>query len=254
MLLEGKKGMIFGVANQRSIAWAIAEQAAAHGAKLGFTYQGDKLRKRVQPLAESVDAGLLTECDVTDPASLERVGKEIDEAFGKIDFFVHSIAFANRDCLQGHYYVTPREDFLQAMDISVYSLLALTQLLEPRMNDGGSIVTLTYQGSVKAVPNYNVMGVAKAALESSVRYLANDLGGRGIRVNAISAGPLRTLAAAAIPKFAEMLEENAQRAPLKRNLEHEDVGRSGVYFLSELSSGVTGEIHYVDCGHSIVAM
>ncbi len=249
-MLEGKKGVIFGVANDRSIAWAIAKELADQGASLAFSYQGTTLAKRVTPLAEQVGSPLLLECDVTDEASLDAAGEKIRDTMGSIDFFVHSIAFANRDCLKGHYYVTPRADFLQAMEISVFSLLAITQRLAPIMNDGGSILTLSYYGAVKAVPNYNVMGVAKAALESSVRYMANDLGPRGIRVNGISAGALRTLASAAIPKLGDMLEANAERAPLKRQLDHEDVGRAGLYLLSHLASGVTGEIHYVDCGYS----
>ena len=251
-LLDGKKGIVFGVANERSIAWAIARELGEAGATLGFSYQGATLERRVRPLAEQVGSPLLVECDVTDEASLDRMASEVEEKFGKIDFFVHSIAFAGRDTLKGHYYDTGRADFLQAMEISVFSLLAIAQRLAPVMNDGGSILTLSYYGAVKAVPNYNVMGVAKAALESSVRYMALDLGERGIRVNAISAGPLRTLAAAAIPKFSKMLEEYAERAPLKRTLDHEDVGRAGLYLMSDLSSGVTGEVHYVDCGYSTV--
>lgn len=251
-LLDGKKGLILGVANDRSIAWAIAREAASQGATLGFTYQAPSLEKRVRPLAEEVGSPLLVECDVSREESLAEMARRVEAAFGSVDFVVHSIAFANRDCLKGPYYVTSREDFLQAMEISVFSLLSVIQSLDGRIADGGSILTLSYLGSVKAIPNYNVMGVAKAALEASVRYLAVDLGPRGIRVNAISAGPLKTLAASAVSKLGDMLDEYARRAPLRRSLAHEDVGKAGLYLLSDLASGVTGEVHYVDCGYNVV--
>jgi len=251
-LLDGRKGLVFGVANERSIAWAIASKLAEEGATLGFSYQAGNLERRVRPLAERVGADLLVECDVTSDGSLDRMASEVESRLGEIDFFVHSIAYADREYLKGEYYRTPREAFLQAMDISVFSLVALVQRLESRLRDSGAILTLTYHGAAKAVPNYNVMGVAKAGLEASVRYLALDLGPRGIRVNAISSGPLRTLAASAIPEFSSMLEENAKRNPLRRNLDHEDVGRAALYLLSDLASGVTGQVHYVDCGYSTV--
>jgi enoyl-[acyl-carrier protein] reductase I len=251
-ILDGKKGLVLGVANDRSIAWAIARQAAEQGATLGFTYQAPSLERRVRPLADQVGSPLVVECDVSREEGLDRMVEGVGEVFGQIDFVVHSIAFANRECLKGPYYVTSREDFLQAMEISVFSLLAILQRLDEQLADGGSVLTLTYFGSVKAIPNYNVMGVAKAALESSVRYLAADFGPRGIRVNAISAGPLKTLAASAVSKLGDMLDEYARRAPLRRALLHEDVGKAGLYFLSDLSSGVTGEIHYVDCGYNVV--
>lgn len=253
-LLRGKKGLVVGVANDRSIAWGIARRAAAAGAQLAFTYQGEMLLKRVQPLAESVGSDVLVEMDVTNEeqtaASLAAVG----ERLGSLDFLVHSVAFADREDLQGRTVDTSRAGFLKAMEISVYSLLDLTRRVEPMMTAGGSILTMTYYGSVRAVPNYNVMGIAKAALEASVRYLALDLGGKGIRVNAISAGPIKTLAASGVSGLRSMLGDMAQRAPLRRNVDTDDVGCAGLYLLSDLSKGVTGEVHYVDAGFNVTAM
>ena len=253
-LLAGKKGLIVGVANDRSIAWGIARQAAAAGAELAFTYQGEALLKRVGPLVEEVDGKALIELDVTDDAQRERAVAEVASRFGHLDFLVHSVAYADRQDLAGRTVDTSREGFLRAMEISVYSLLSLSRAVEPLMEGGGSILTMSYYGSVKVVTNYNVMGIAKAALEASVRYAAVDLGPKAIRVNAISAGPIRTLAASGVSGMRSLMSDAADRAPLKRNVDIEDVGNAGLYFLSDLSKGVTGEIHYVDAGFSITAM
>jgi enoyl-[acyl-carrier protein] reductase I len=253
-LLAGKKGLIVGVANDRSIAWGIARRAAAAGADLAFTYQGEALLKRVTPLAESVGSDLLVPMEVTDNQQVDAAFDAVAAAFGSLDFLVHSIAFADRNDLQGRTIDTSRDGFLRAMEISVYSLIQLARRAEPMMNDGGSIVTLTYYGSLKSVPNYNVMGIAKAALEASVRYLARDLGERQIRVNAISAGPIKTLAASGVSGLRSMLGALAERAPLRRNVDIDDVGAAGVYLLSSLSKGVTGEVHYVDAGFNTTAM
>ena len=253
-LLAGKKGLIVGVANERSIAWGIARRAAAAGATLGFTYQGEALERRVRPLAESVRSPLVLPLDATDDALVDQTFEEIAKTFGSIDFLVHSIAYANREDLSGRTIDTSRAGFLKALEISAYSLLHLARKAEPLMPEGGSILTLTYYGSVKAVPNYNIMGIAKAALEASVRYLAIDLGAKGIRVNAISAGPIKTLAAAGVSGLRGMLQDAADRAPLKRNVDIDDVGSSALYLISPLSKGVTGEVHYVDAGFSITAM
>jgi enoyl-[acyl-carrier protein] reductase I len=253
-LLAGKKGLVVGVANERSIAWGIARQAAEAGAELAFTYQGEALLKRVRPLVEEADGRALIELDVTDDGQRELAVAEVASKLGKLDFLVHSVAFADRQDLAGRTIDTSREGFLKAMEISVYSFLSLSRAVEPLMIDGGSILTLTYYGSTKVVPNYNVMGIAKAALEASVRYAAADLGPKAIRVNAISAGPIKTLASSGISGLRTMLSDAAERAPLKRNVDIEDVGAAGVYFLSDLSRGVTGEIHYVDAGFSTTAM
>lgn len=252
-LLAGKKGLIVGVANERSIAWGLARRAAAAGAELAFTYQGEVLLKRVRPLAESVGSTLLVPMDVTDEAQVDAAFAAVGEAFGSLDFLVHSIAFADREDLKGRTLDTSRDGFLKAMEISVYSLLQLARKAEPMMNEGGSIVTMTYYGSMKAVPNYNVMGIAKAALESSVRYLAGDLGEKNIRINAISAGPIKTLAASGVTGLRSMISQLAERAPLRRNVDIDDVGAAGLYLLSSLSKGVTGEVHYVDAGLSTTA-
>jgi enoyl-[acyl-carrier protein] reductase I len=253
-LLAGKKGLIVGVANDRSIAWGIARRAAAAGAELAFTYQGEALLKRITPLAASAGSDLVVPMDVTDNQQVDAAFDAVAAAFGSLDFLVHSIAFAERNDLQGRTLDTSRDGFLRAMEISVYSLIQLARRAEPMMNDGGSIVTLTYYGSLKSVPNYNVMGIAKAALEASVRYLARDLGGRQIRVNAISAGPIKTLAASGVSGLRSMLASLAERAPLRRNVDIDDVGAAGVYLLSSLSKGVTGEVHYVDAGFNTTAM
>ncbi len=243
-----------GVANDRSIAWAIAQQVSAHGASLAFTYQGEALEKRVRPLAQSLNSSLILPCDVTDSGSVESVFAEIRKAWGGLDFVVHAIAFSDKEQLKGRYCDTTRENFLKTMDISCFSFTEICRHAEPLMTNGGSLITLSYYGAERVVPNYNVMGVAKAALEASVRYLATDLGSKNIRVNAISAGPIKTLAAKGIGDFNYILKWNELNAPMDRNVTLEDVGKSGLYFLSDLSSGVTGEVHHVDCGYHTVGM
>lgn len=253
-LMAGKRGLIMGVANDRSIAWGIASACAAQGAELAFTFQGEALARRVKPLAESVHSKLVLPCDVTDEASMDSVFETLGEAWGKLDFLVHAIAFSDKSELDGLYLDTTRDNFLKTMDISCYSFTAVTQRAAPLMAEGGSLLTLTYYGAERVMPHYNVMGVAKAALEASVRYLAVDLGGRGIRVNAISAGPIKTLAASGIGDFRYILKWNELNAPLKRNVTTDEVGRSGLYLMSDLGSGVTGEVHHVDCGYHTVGM
>lgn len=253
-LLEGKKGLIMGVANDHSIAWGISQFAAAHGAELAFTYLTDSLEKRVTPLATSLGSKLILKCDVSKDDEIKAVFEILKEKWGHIDFVVHAIAFADKESLKGQYLATSRPVFLQAMDISCYSLTAVCQHAAPLMTNGGSILTLSYQGATRVMPHYNVMGVAKAALEASVRYLAADLGEKNIRVNAISAGPLKTLSASAIGDFRYILKWNQYNAPLKRNIDLEDVGGSAVYLLSSLSRGVTGEVHNVDAGYHVVGM
>lgn len=250
-ILQEKKGLILGVANERSIAWGIARAATNEGARLGFSYVGEALEKRVRPLAESVQAELIEPLDVTSDRQIDEFFETVRQTWGKLDFMVHSIAFANKTSLRDRFLDTSRGDFHLALDVSCYSLVALAKRAAPLMDSCGSILTLSYLGSVRAVPNYNVMGVAKAALESSVRYLAVDLGAAGVRVNAISAGPVKTLAASGISGFRTFLESHENVSPLRRNITLEDVGKSAVYLLSELSSGVTGEIHYVDAGFNI---
>jgi enoyl-[acyl-carrier protein] reductase I len=250
-LLEGKKGLILGVANERSIAWGIARAAAAEGARLGFNYLGEALEKRVRPLAESLDADLIEALDVTTEGQIDDFFGKVREKWGELDFLVHSIAYANKTSLRSRFVETTRSDFHLAMDISCYSLLAVARRAAPLMPAGGSILTMTYIGSVRAIPNYNVMGVAKAALEATVRYLASDLGADGIRVNAISAGPIKTLAASGISGFRGILDSYEKATALRRNITTEDVGKSGLYLLSDLASGVTGEIHYVDAGFAM---
>ena len=253
-LMAGKRGLIMGVANDRSIAWGIASACAAQGAELAFTFQGEALARRVKPLAESVNSELVLPCDVTDEASIDAVFETLREAWGTLDFVVHAIAFSDKSELDGLYLDTSRENFLKTMDISCYSLTAVAQRAVPMMAEGGSILTLTYYGAERVMPHYNVMGVAKAALEASVRYLAVDLGGRGIRVNAISAGPIKTLAASGIGDFRYILKWNELNAPLKRNVTTDEVGGAGLYLLSDLGSGVTGEVHHVDAGYHTVGM
>jgi len=253
-LMAGKRGLIMGVANDRSIAWGIASACAAQGAELAFTFQGEALARRVKPLAESVHSELVLPCDVTDEASMDSVFETLGEAWGKLDFLVHAIAFSDKSELDGLYLDTTRDNFLKTMDISCYSFTAVAQRAAPLMAEGGSLLTLTYYGAERVMPHYNVMGVAKAALEASVRYLAVDLGGRGIRVNAISAGPIKTLAASGIGDFRYILKWNELNAPLKRNVTTDEVGRSGLYLLSDLGAGVTGEVHHVDCGYHTVGM
>ncbi len=253
-LMAGKRGLIMGVANDRSIAWGIASACAAQGAELAFTFQGEALARRVKPLAESVRSELVLPCDVTDEGSIDAVFETLNEAWGSLDFLVHAIAFSDKSELDGLYLDTTRENFLKTMDISCYSLTAVAQRAVPLMAEGGSILTLTYYGAERVMPHYNVMGVAKAALEASVRYLAVDLGGRGIRVNAVSAGPIKTLAASGIGDFRYILKWNELNAPLKRNVTTDEVGGAGLYLLSDLGSGVTGEVHHVDCGYHTVGM
>ena len=253
-LMQGKKGLIMGVANDRSIGWGIAAAAAAQGADLAFTFQGDALKKRVEPLALSVGSDLVLPCDVTDEASVEAVFSTLQEKWGKLDFLVHAIAYSDKEELKGGYVDTTRENFRRTMDISVYSFTAIARRAAEMMPDGGSLLTMTYYGAERVMPHYNVMGVAKAALEASVRYLAVDLGGKNIRVNGLSAGPMKTLAASGIGDFRYILKWNEYNSPLKRNVTLEDVGGAGMYLLSDLSSGVSGETHHVDCGYHIVGM
>jgi enoyl-[acyl-carrier protein] reductase I len=253
-LMQGKRGVIMGVANNRSIAWGIAKACADAGAEIAFTWQGDALKKRVEPLAAEIGAFMAGDCDVTDMASIDAVFEAVEKHWGKIDFLVHAIAYSDKEELTGRYVDTTRENFLKSIDISVYSFTAVAQRADRIMNDGGSMVTLTYYGAEKVMPNYNVMGVAKAALEASVRYMAVDLGGRGIRVNAISAGPIKTLAASGIGDFRYILKWNEYNAPLKRNVSLDEVGRSGLYLLSDLSTGVTGEVHHCDSGYHTIGM
>ncbi len=251
-LLAGKKGIIAGIANNMSIAWPIAQYAKACGAELALTYPGDAIQKRVEPLAESIGVKTTLQCDVLDEDSMDSMFASIEKQWGKIDFLVHAIAYSDKNELRGRYVDTTLANFQNTMNVSCYSLAALAKRAAPLMKDGGSIITLTYLGAMKCVPNYNVMGVAKAALEASVRYLAADLGKDDIRVNAISAGPIRTLAASAIGDFKSMLDAHASTAPLKRNVSQEDVAGAATYLLSDLSRGVTGEIHYVDAGYNIM--
>jgi enoyl-[acyl-carrier protein] reductase I len=253
-MMAGKKGLIMGVANDRSIAWGIARTLNAHGAELAFTYQGDALQKRVAPLAESVGSDIVLPCDVTDAASMDAVFATIGKTWGKLDFLVHAIAYSDKDQLKGRYVDTSRDNFAMTMDISCYSFTAVCQRAAALMTDGGSLLTLTYFGAERVMPHYNVMGVAKAALEASVRYLAEDLGADGIRVNSLSAGPMKTLAASGIGDFRYILKWNEYNSPLRRNVTLDDLGGAGLYLLSDLSSGVTGETHHVDCGYNIVGM
>lgn len=253
-LMAGKRGLIFGVANNRSIAWGIAKACVEQGAEIALTYQGEAFRKRVEPLAAELGARVAGDCDVTDMASIDAVFETIARDWGKLDFVVHAVAFSDKDELIGRYVETSRQNFLSTMDVSVYSFTAIAKRAEPLMKEGGSLLTLTYYGAEKVMPHYNVMGVAKAALEASVRYLAVDLGGGGIRVNAISAGPIKTLAASGIGDFRYILRWNEYNAPLKRAVSTGEVGGAAVYLLSELSRGVTGEVHHVDSGYHVVGM
>ena len=253
-LMAGKRGVIMGVANNRSIAWGIAKACRDAGAEIALTWQGDALKKRVEPLAAELGGFMAGDCDVTDLSSIDAVFENLEKHWGTIDFVVHAIAFSDKDELTGRYIDTSRENFARSMDISVYSFTAVAKRAERIMNDGGSLMTLTYYGAEKVMPHYNVMGVAKAALEASVRYLAVDMGGRGIRVNAISAGPIKTLAASGIGDFRYILKWNEYNSPLKRTVSIEEVGKSGLYLLSDLSTGVTGEVHHVDSGYHTVGM
>jgi len=253
-LLAGKRGLIMGVANNRSIGWGIAKAAHAQGAELAFSYQGEALKRRVEPLAAELSSDFVVECDVTDGPAMDATFSAIKEKWGGLDFLVHAIGFSNKDELEGRYVDTSAENFALTMNISVYSLTAVAKRAEALMGQGGSILTLTYYGSEKVIPNYNVMGVAKAALEASVRYLAADLGPQGIRVNAISAGAIKTLAASGIAGLRTMLHFQEANAPLRRNVTIEDVGGAAAYLLSDLAAGVTGQVHYVDAGFNVVGM
>jgi enoyl-[acyl-carrier protein] reductase I len=253
-LMAGKKGLIMGVANERSLAWGISSAVAAQGAELAFTFQGEALEKRVRPLAESVGSDIVLPCDVTDTASLDAVFESLRQRWGRLDFVLHAIAYSDKEELKGKYLETTAENFAQTMAISCYSFTAVAQRAVPLMTEGGSLLTLTYLGAERVMPHYNVMGVAKAALETSVRYLAMDLGDQNIRVNALSAGPVKTLAASGIGDFRYILKWNQYNSPLRRNVTLEDIGGSGLYLLSDLSSGVSGEVHHVDCGFHVVGM
>ena len=254
-LMAGKRGLIMGVANDHSIAWGIARMLAEHGAELAFTYQDEALLKRVRPLAESVgEDPILVPCDVSSDADLDAVFDKLAGKWGSLDFVVHAVAYSNKDELTGDYLDTSRANFAQTLDISCYSFTAVAQRAAKLMNEGGSLITLTYAGSERVMPNYNVMGVAKAALEASVRYLATSLGSRGIRVNAVSAGPMRTLAGAAVGGARFVYKWQGENSPLRRNITLDDVGGAGLYLLSDLSTGVTGEVHFVDSGYNIIGM
>jgi enoyl-[acyl-carrier protein] reductase I len=253
-LMRGKRGLIMGVANHRSLAWGIAAAVAAQGGELAFTYQGEALEKRVRPLAASVGSELVLPCDVSSDEAIDAAFAAIAEKWDTIDFVVHAIGFADKNFLRGRYMDTPREVFLQALDISCYSFTAVARRAAAMMPHGGSLLTLSYLGAERVMPHYNVMGVAKAALEASTRYLAADVGAQGIRVNAISAGPVKTLAASGIGDFSYILRWNQYNSPLQRNVTLEEVGGAGLYFLSDLSSGVSGEVHHVDCGYHTVGM
>ena len=253
-LMTGKRGLIMGLANDKSLAWGIAKALHAHGAELAFSYQGEALLKRVQPLAEQVGSDVLIDCDVSDMDALDTAFDALKARWPTIDFVVHAIGFSDKSQLRGHYYDTTLDNFLMTMNISAYSLVAVAKRAREMMPEGGSIVTLTYYGAEKVIPHYNVMGVAKAALETSVQYLAVDLGRDNIRVNAISAGPIKTLAASGIGDFRLILKWNEHNSPLKRNVTIEDVGGAGLYLLSDLASGVTGETHHVDAGYNVIGM
>jgi enoyl-[acyl-carrier protein] reductase I len=253
-LMEGKRGLIMGLANEKSIAWGIARQCAEHGADLAFSYQGEQLKKRVLPLAQSLGSDLVLECDVAEEDSLDALFASLSEHWDRLDFVVHAIGFSDKTELRGRYADTTRANFRMTMDISVYSFTAVVQRAAKMMEAGGSALTLTYYGAEKVMPHYNVMGVAKAALETSVRYLAEDLGKDGIRVNAISAGPIKTLAASGIGDFRYIMKWNELNSPLRRNVTQDEVGKSALYLLSDLGSGVTGETHHVDAGYHCIGM
>jgi len=253
-LMTGKRGLVMGVANDRSLAWGIAKSLHSAGATVGFTYQGDALGRRVRPLAESLGSDFLLDADVTSEVSLDAVFAAVEERWGALDFLVHGIAFSDKEELKGKYLHTTRDNFLRTLDISCFSFTDLCRRAAALMPDGGSLLTLTYAGAERVMPHYNVMGVAKAALEASVKYLAVDLGGQNVRVNAISAGPIKTLASSAIGDFRYILKWNELNSPLQRNVSIEEIGGAGLYLLSELSAGVTGEVHHVDCGYHVVGM
>ena len=253
-LMQGKRGLIMGLANDKSIAWGVAKALAEAGAELAFSYQGEALKKRVGPLAEQLGSDIVLPCDVGDEASIDALFESLKERWGELDFIVHAIGFSDKGELRGRYVDTSADNFRSTMDVSVYSFTSCVRRAEKLMTDGGSCVTLTYYGAERVMPHYNVMGVAKAALEASVRYLAEDLGKNNIRVNAISAGPIKTLAASGIGDFRYILKWNELNSPLRRNVTQEDVGKSALYLLSDLGSGVTGETHHVDAGYHVVGM
>jgi len=253
-LMHGKRGLIMGVANASSIAWGVAKELAEQGAELAFSYPNEVLEKRVRPLADSLGSSSVYACDVSKESDIEALAKAVSAEWGHLDFVVHAIAFSDKKELKGHYIDTSYENFAHTMNVSCYSLTALARFMEPLMKEGGSFLTLTYEGSRRVMPHYNVMGVAKAALEASVRYLAMDLGARNIRMNALSAGPIKTLAASAIGDFNYILKWNALNAPLRRNITQEDIAGAALYLLSDLSRGVTGEVHNVDAGYHVVGM
>ena len=253
-LMAGKRGLIMGLANDKSLAWGIAKALGEHGAELVFSYQGDALKKRVGPLAAQVGSDFLIDCDVSDMAAIDRAFEEIRQRWGRLDFLVHAIGFSDKNELRGKFVDTSLDNFLMTMNISVYSFVAVAQRARAMMEPGGSMLTLTYYGAEKVIPHYNVMGVAKAALEASVRYMAEDFGPEGIRINAVSAGPIKTLAASGIGDFRYIMKWNEYNSPLRRNVTIEDVGGAALYLLSDLASGVTGEIHHVDAGYHVVGM
>ena len=253
-IMAGKRGLIMGLANDKSIAWGIAQACHEQGAELAFSYMGDVFKKRVEPLAETIGVDLLVDCDVSDPASIDAAFSEIEKKWGKLDFLVHAIGFSDKNELRGRYVDTSHANFMMTMDVSVWSFTAVAQRAEKLMTDGGSMLTLTYYGAEKVMPHYNVMGVAKAALEASVKYMAMDLGPKNIRVNALSAGPIKTLAASGIGDFRYIMKWNELNSPLRRNVTQQDVGKSAMYLLSDLASGVTGENHHVDAGYQVVGM
>ena len=253
-MLEDKFGIIFGVANKRSIAWATAQALSEAGARLAFTYQGERLKENVESLTRDMEGSLILPCDVTRREEVDEAFKRVGEEFGRLDFLIHSVAYAPKEELEGAFLDTSRDGFLTALEVSAYSLTSLAHAAVPLMTDGGSIVSMSYYGAEKVVPNYNVMGVAKAALEASTRYLAADLGQRNIRVNAISAGPINTLSARGVANMGLMLKHHAERAPLRRNVEAREVGNCALFLCSPLSSGITGEVIHVDCGYNIMAL
>ena len=253
-MLKGKKGIVFGIANNHSIAWGISKQLAINEADIAICYQNEILLKRVKPLSKEINSKILIECDFNNKESINNTVNIIKKEWGKIDFIIHAVAFADKTELNGRYVDTSKENFINCLDISCYSLTSISRSFEPIMKDGGSILTLTFYGSNKVIPNYNLMGIAKAALETSVKYLSIDLGGKNIRVNAISAGPMRTIAGAAINNAREVFKFTEQNSALKRNAQLDEIGKSALYFVSDLSSAVTGEVHYVDCGYNIIGM
>jgi len=254
MMIKGKKGIVIGIANDHSIAWGIAKQLHISGAELAITYQNNTLLKRVKPLADKVNSNILVECDVNNEDHLQNIFAQIKKGFGKIDFIIHAVAYSDKNELNGRYVDTSKDNFINSLSISCYSFTRIAKIFQPIINPGGSLVTLSFHGASKVMPNYNVMGVAKAALETSVKYLSVDLGDQDVRVNAISAGPMRTLAGAAIANARDVFNYTSENSSLKRNVNLDELGNSALYLVSDLSSAITGEIHYVDCGFNIVGM